>query len=98
MKQQMKAVGAKDKLLNSWINQNQQNWMFVDYQGQFFQRINNEEENPQREIQNSVEAQTFCWGIWSERKEHHKDTEWLKDVKKDLEQDKGQDKVDKTKE
>ena len=33
-------------------------------------------------------------GIWSERKEHCKNTEWLKEVKKELEQDEGQDKID----
>ena len=44
-----------------------------------------------------MEAQTFWRGIWSERKEHHKDAEWLKDVKKELEQDEGQDTLDKTK-
>ena len=44
-----------------------------------------------------MEAQTFWKGIWSERKEHHKDAEWLKDVKKELEQDEGQDKIDTTK-
>ena len=43
-----------------------------------------------------MEAQTFWRGIWSERKEHHKVAEWLKDVKK-LEQDEGQDKIDITK-
>ena len=43
-----------------------------------------------------MEAQTFWRGIWSERKEHHKGAEWLKDVKK-LEKDKGQDKIDITK-
>ena len=40
-----------------------------------------------------MEAQTFWRGIWSERKDHHKDAEWLKDVK-ELEQDEGQDKND----
>ena len=58
--------------------------MFVNNQGQFFQRLNNEKENHQCEIPNSVEAQTFWRGIWSKRKEHHKDAEWLKDVKKEL--------------
>ena len=43
-----------------------------------------------------MEAQTFWRGIWSERKDHHKDAEWLKDVK-ELEQDEGQDKNDITK-
>ena len=43
-----------------------------------------------------MEAQTFWRGIWSERKEHYKGAEWLKDVKK-LEQDEGQDKIDITK-
>ena len=33
--------------------------------------------------------------IWSKRKEHHKDAEWLKEVKKELEQDQGQDKISK---
>ena len=41
-----------------------------------------------------MEAQTFWRGIWSERKEHYKNTEWLKEVKKELEQDEGQDKID----
>ena len=66
-------------------------------QGRFSQRLNNEEENHQYEIPNSVEVQTFCRGIWSERKEHHKDAEWFKDVKKELEQDESQNKIDITK-
>ena len=85
------------KRLNSRINQYQQNRMFVNNQGRFFQRLNNEEENHQYEIPNSVEAQTFCRGIWSERKEDHQIAEWLKDVKKELERDEGQDKIDITK-
>ena len=44
-----------------------------------------------------MEAQTFWRGAWSERKEHHKDAQWLKDAKKELEQDEGQDKIDTTK-
>ena len=40
-----------------------------------------------------MEAQTFQRGIWSERKEHHKDAEQLKDVKKEVEHDEGQDKI-----
>ena len=52
-------------------------------------RLNNEEGDLQCEIQNSVAAQKFFRGIWSESKKHHKDTEWLKDVKKELEQDEG---------
>ena len=97
MKQGTKAVGTKIKRFNSRINQYQQNWMFVNNQGRFFLQLNNEEENHPYEIPNSVEAQTFWRDIWSERKEHHKDAEWLKDVKKDLEQDEGQDKIDITK-
>ena len=45
-----------------------------------------------------MEIQTFWKGIWSEKKEHHKNAVWLKDVKKELEQDEGQDKIDITKE
>ena len=93
MKQRITAVFAKIKWFNSRINQHQQNWMFVNNQGRFFQRLNNEEENHQREIPNSIEAQKWR-GIWSERKEHHKDAEWLKDINKELEQDGGQDKID----
>ena len=59
MKQHIKAVGAKIKQFRSRINQYQQNRMFVNNQGQFFQRFNNEEENRQCEILNSVEAQKF---------------------------------------
>ena len=64
--------------------------MFVNNQGQYFQRLNND----QCKIPNSVEAQTFWRGICSKRKEHHKDVEWLKDVKKELQQDEGQNKID----
>ena len=60
--------------------------------------MSNEEENHQCEIPNLMEGQTFWRGVWSERKEHHKDAERLKEVKKLLEQDEGQDKIDKTKE
>ena len=93
MKQRIKALGAKIKRFNSRINQYQQNRMFIKNQGRFFQQLNNEEENHQYEIPNPVEAETVSRGIWSERKEHHKNTEWLKDVKKELEQDEGQDKI-----
>ena len=96
MKQQINAVDAKIKWFISRINHYQQNRMFVNNPGRFFQRLNNEEENHQYEIPNSVEAQTFWMGIWSKRKEHHKDAEWLKDVK-ELEQDEGRDKIDLTK-
>ena len=59
--------------------------MFVNNQGQLFQQLNNKEENHQCETLNSVEAKTFWRGTWSQRKEHHKDAKWLKDVKKELE-------------
>ena len=71
--------------------------MLVNYQGQLFQRLNNEEGNRQCEIPNFVKAHTFWRGTWSESKEHHKDAEWLKDVKKESEQDEGQDKINITK-
>ena len=67
--------------------------MFTNIQAWFFQQLNNEEGNHQCEISNSVGAKTFCRGIWSERKEHHKDAEWLKDVEKGLEQDEDLDKI-----
>ena len=38
-------------------------------------KARNEKENHQYETRNSVEAETFWRGIWSERKEHHKDVE-----------------------
>ena len=87
MKELFKAVGAKIKQFISWINQDQQNWMFVSNQGRFFRRLDNEEENHQCEIPNSVEVQTFWWGIWSEKKEHIRDAECLNDVNKELDQD-----------
>ena len=47
MKKRIKAVGAKIKRFNSRNNQHQQNRMFVNNRRQFFQRLNNEEENYQ---------------------------------------------------
>ena len=47
MRQQIKAVGAKIKRLNSRINQYKLNWMLVNNQGRFIQRLNNKEENHQ---------------------------------------------------
>ena len=71
--------------------------MFVSNQGRFFRRLDNEEENHQCEIPNSVEVQTFWWGIWSEKKKHIRDAECLNDVNKELDQDEYQDKTDITK-
>ena len=65
--------------------------MLVNNQGRIFQRLKDEEENHQCEIGNSVEAQKLQKGIQSERKDYHKDAEWLKNVKKRVEQDKDQD-------
>ena len=79
-------MGAQIKRFNSRINQNQQNPMLVNNQRQFFQRLSNEEEeNHQCKIPNSVEAKKFWRGIWSERKERDKDAEWLNDVRKEFE-------------
>ena len=47
MKKRIKAVGTKIKWFNSRNNQHQQNRMFVNNQRQFFQRLNDEEENHQ---------------------------------------------------
>ena len=94
MKQRVKDLGTKIKWRNSRINQYKQNRMLANNQGRFFQRLNNKEENHQCEIPNSVEAQTFQRGIWSQRKDHHKVPEWLKDVKNKLKQDESQDKID----
>ena len=52
MKQQIKAVDAKIKRLDSRINQYQQNGMFVNNQRRFFKRLSNEEENHQCETPN----------------------------------------------
>ena len=90
-------MGAKITLFSSRINQYQQNWTFANNQGRSFQRLNNEEENYQCEILNTVWAQRFWKGIWSERKEHYKDAEWVKDPYKELEQDEDQDKIHITK-
>ena len=65
--------------------------MSVNNQGQFFQWLNNEEENHQCEIHRDTDILEGCmeWkegtsqGCW-----------WLKDIKKELEQDEGQDKID----
>ena len=82
MKQQIKTADAKIKRFDSRINQYQQN-RTVNNQGRFFQQLNNEEENHQCKIPNYLETKTFWRGIRSEKREHHKDAEWLKDVKKE---------------
>ena len=94
MKQRIMVVGAKIKRFNSRINQYRQNRMFFNDQGRFFQRLNNKEEDFQCQFSNSVEAQTFWRGIRIEEKKYPKDAEWLRYVKKELEQDEGQDKID----
>ena len=82
------------KWFDSRINQYQRSQMFVNNQGRFFQRLT-EEENHWCEIPNSVEAHTFRRGLWSEKKEHYMDAEWLEDVK-ELEHGEDQDKIDIT--
>ena len=94
MKQRIMVVGAKIKRFNSQINHYQQNWMFFNDRGRFFQRLNNKEENFPCKFSNSVEAQTFWRGIRIEEKKYPKDAEWLTYVKKELEKDEGQDKID----
>ena len=96
-RKRIKTVREKIKRFNSRINQYQQNSMFVNNQGQYIQQLNNEEKYHQCEIANFVETQAFWRGIWSGTKYHHSDVEWLKNVKKELEQDKGKDKIDITK-
>ena len=47
MKQQIKAITAKIKRYKSCINQHQQNWMFVNKEGQFLQLLGNKEDSHQ---------------------------------------------------
>ena len=47
MKQQIKDIAANSKRYKSRINQYQQNWIFVNNQGQFSQQLSNKEESHQ---------------------------------------------------
>ena len=69
----------------------------VKNQGQIFEQLTNAEKTHNRWIWNSVESQTFWRDIWGESKEHQNDAEWLKVIKKELEHDEDQYKIDITK-
>ena len=56
MKQQIKDIAANSKRYKSRINQYQQNWIFVNNQGQFSQQLSNKEESHQWEIRETVKT------------------------------------------
>ena len=64
--------------------QYQQNRMFNNNEGRFYQRLNKEVHNQKNEIPDAREAKSYWESIWSESKEHNRRAEWLKDVQNTL--------------
>ena len=76
--QRIKAKAAKIKRYNQRMSQFQQNRLFNNNEGRFYQQLNNDQGWEESEAPDPEEAKTFWSDIWSKEGKHKKDAEWLK--------------------
>ena len=78
IKQRIKAKVGKITRYQNRISQYQQNRMFNNNEGRFYQQLNNDVNNQTNEILDAQETRMYWESIWSESKEHNREAEWLK--------------------
>ena len=83
LKQRLVAKAAKVKRYEQRGEQFKQNRLFDQDQKRFYQQLNGNT-GQERIIPNAEESKEFWNEIWSGRKEHNKEAEWLRQLKKDL--------------
>ena len=83
LKQRIIAKKAKVKRYGRRIKQCRQNRLFSVDQKRFYQEINGES-RLEKIISNAEGSKRFWGGIWDEVKDHNKQAEWLKEIKKNV--------------
>ena len=94
--QRIKAKQGKINRYNNRISQYQQNRMFQNNEGNFYRKLNGA--GKQTENEPLDEAKKFWQNIWSVKKEHNKNAEWLSNVKSKMNELKQQEDITITKE
>ena len=86
LKQRMMAKSAKVKRYVQRIEQFRQNWIFDLDQKKIYAELNG---NGIRSngVPNAEECTKFWGNIWGARKEHNREAEWLKDLKRERERE-----------
>ena len=86
IKERINAKNDKIKRYQSKINQYQENPTFKNNQENFYRELNSRGRNYEMtEVPDKKEAREFGGNIWGERKQNRKNTEFLKNFKRDFE-------------
>ena len=85
IQQRVKAKTGKLKRYTNRINQFQQNRMFKNNEGLFYNQLDQSNIDRENVIPDPDDSKRFWESIWSVPQEYTKDAEWLKDVQSELE-------------
>ena len=96
--QRIKAKQGKINRYNNRISQYQQNRMFQNNEGNFYRKLNGAGKQTENEPLDAEEAKKFWQNIWSVKKEHNKNAEWLSNVKSKMNELQQQEDITITKE
>ena len=81
IKQRIAAKTGKIKRYQQRINQFQQNRLFVNNEGKFYQNLNAEKEYQDSEAPEANDAINFWSDIWGKEAHHNKEAEWLENFR-----------------
>ena len=84
LKQRMIAKSAKITRYNQRIDQYRINRLFKIDQKKVYSELNGKSGSSNNDIPDAEESKKFWGEIWSVRKDHNKEAEWLKDLKEEM--------------
>ena len=77
IKQRIAAKTGKIKRYQQRIHQFQQNRLFINNEGRFYQNLNAENEHQDSEAPDANDAKNFWSNIWRQEAHHNKEAEWF---------------------
>ena len=84
IKQRIVAKTGKIKRYQQRINQFQQNRMFINNEGRFYQHLNGASEHHDSKAPDAIDAINFWSDIWGKEIQHNKEAEWLKNFRSEV--------------
>ena len=95
LKQRINAIAAKVRRYQGRVDSHRQNRLFENNQRQFYRELDREEERCDDDQTVAEESKQFWGNIWSQSAHHKKDSNWLQDLRSEVNVKK-QEKIDIT--
>ena len=96
IRQKIKAKTGKITRYQQRVSQYQQNRLFRNNEGRFYQQLNNESEHLENEVPDAETARNFWSDIWSKEVQHNKNANWLHEFRNEVENTSVQESIDIT--